>query len=249
MKLTDRTVLITGGTSGIGYGIAKALYIMKNRVIVCGRDPERLSQTEKEFPGITALKCDVGDTQQREDLAREVLGHFTRLDILINNAGVQRYIDLKKGYDELKAGEDEITVNFVSTVELTALFITHLMARPSSAIINVGSGLAFLPMADTPVYNATKAAIHTYTLVLRQQLRDTSVKVVEIVPPMVDTNLNREGRDNARLKYKGVSLSEYVPTVIKGLENNEETIFYGDGSKIMSESREGSENRLLKSSW
>ena len=118
---------------------------------------------------------------------------FPDLDILVNNAGIQRYVDLKKGYDELKSGADEIAINFVSVVELTALFIGHLMKRPSAAVINVSSGLGFMPMQSTPIYSATKAAIHTYTLVLRQQLRDTSVRVVEIVPTMVDTGLN--GKD------------------------------------------------------
>jgi uncharacterized oxidoreductase len=167
---------------------------------------------------------------------------------IIQNAGIQRYIDLKKGYEELKSGEDEIATNFVSAVELTALFIGHLMKRPSAAIINVSSGLGLVPMLNTPIYSATKAAIHTNSLVLRQQLKDTSIKVVEIVPPMVDTGLNRKGRDGAHLKFRGISLSEYIPTVIKGLENDLDMIFHSDGEKIMLESRSESEMRLLKSS-
>jgi len=178
-----------------------------------------------------------------------VLRRFPDLDILVNNAGIQRYIDLTKGYDELKSGEDEIAINFVATVELTALFIGHLMKGPSAAVINVSSGLGFMPMVNTPIYSATKAAIHTYSLVLRQQLKDTSVKVVEIVPPMVDTGLNKEGRDSARLKFRGISLSEYIPTVMKELENGADMIFHGEGDKIMSESRGESESRLLTPSW
>jgi len=245
MKLSNRTVLVTGGTSGIGLGMAEAFHRSGSRIIVCGRDRKRLSMVGRKFPGITALQCDVGDVRQRENLAAEVLRRFPDLDILVNNAGIQRYIDLKKGYDELKSGEDEISINFVSTVELTALFIGHLMSRPSAAVINVSSGLGFMPMLDTPIYSATKAAIHTYSLVLRKQLKDTSVKVIEIVPPMVDTGLNRVGRDGAHLKFRGISLSEYIPTVIKGLENDAEMIFHGDGGKILSEPRRKSENRLL----
>jgi uncharacterized oxidoreductase len=249
MKLSNRTVLVTGGTSGIGLGLAEAFHRSNSRVIVCRRDREKLLAVEQKFSEITALPCDVGDAQQRENLAGEVLRRFPDLDILVNNAGIQRYIDLKKGYDELKSGEDEITVNFVSTVELTALFIGHLMKRPSAAIINVSSGLGFMPMYKTPVYSATKAAIHTYSLVLQQQLKDTSVKVIELVPPMVDTDLNKEGRDAAHLKFRGISLSEYIPTVIKGLENDADIIFHGDGEKIMAESRGESERRLLIPSW
>ena len=249
MKLSGRTVLVTGGTSGIGLGIAEAFHKQGSRVIVCGRDKRKLSAMEEKLPGITALPCDVGDGLQRKDLAREVMRRFPDLDVLVNNAGIQRYVDLKKGYEELKSGADEIAINFVSVVELTALFIGHLMKRPSAAIINVSSGLGFMPMQSTPIYSATKAAIHTYTLVLRQQLRDTSVKVVEIVPSMVDTGLNKEGRDAAHLKYRGVSLSEYIPTVIKGLENDVEMIFHGDAASVMIEPREKSENRLLNPTW
>ncbi len=249
MKLSGRTVFITGGTSGIGLGLAKAFRLSKSRVIVCGRNKEKLSAVSERSPDITTLPCDVGDARQRQDLAQEVLRRFPDLDILVNNAGIQRYIDLKKGYTELKAGEDEIAINLVSTVELTALFIGHLMQKPSAAIINVSSGLGFMPMLSTPVYSATKAAIHAYTLVLRQQLINTSVKVVEIVPPMVDTDLNKEGRDAAQVKFRGISVAEYIPTIINGLQNDVDTIFHGDSENILSEPRGESETRLLNPSW
>jgi uncharacterized oxidoreductase len=249
MKLSNRTVLVTGGTSGIGLGIAEAFKKSKSRVIVCGRNKKKLSAVKEKFPDIEAIPCDIGDAGQRKELAGEVLRRFPDLDVLVNNAGIQRYIDLKKGYNELKSGEDEIAINFVSTVELTALFIGHLLKRPSAAIINVSSGLGLMPMLNTPVYSATKAAIHTYTLVLRQQLIGTSVKVIEVVPPMVDTDLNKEGRDAVHIKFRGISLSEYIPTVLKGLEDDAEMIFHGGGEKIMAEPRGGSERRLLTPSW
>jgi uncharacterized oxidoreductase len=249
MKLSGRSVLVTGGTSGIGLGIAEAFHKSKSKVIVSGRNKEKLSAVKAKYPDITALPCDVGDAQQRKKLTEEVLRRFPDLDILVNNAGIQRYIDLKKGYEELKSGEDEIAINFAAVVELTALFMAHLMKRPSAGIINVSSGLGFMPMPATPVYSATKAAIHTYSLVLRQQLKDTAVKVIEIVPPMVDTDLNKEGRDVAHMKYRGISVPEYMPTIIRGLENDEETIFHGDAGNIMTEPRGESEMRLLTPSW
>ena len=249
MKLSNRTVLITGGASGIGLGIAEAFYKSKSKVIVCGRNKAKLAAVKEKFPDITALPCDVGDAREREKLARDVLSGFPDLDTLVNNAGIQRYIDLKKGYSELKSGGDEIAINFVATVELTALFIGQLMKRPSAAVINVSSGLGFMPALITPVYSATKAAIHTYSLVLRQQLKNTSVNVIEIVPPMVDTGLNKEGRDAAHVKFRGLALAEYIPAVINGLEKDAEIIFYADGEKIMGEPRSESESRLLKSSW
>jgi uncharacterized oxidoreductase len=249
MELSNRTVLVTGGTSGIGLGIAESFLRSKSKVIVCGRNKEKLSTVKNNFPDIIVLPCDVGNASQRKKLAQEVLRRFPDLDILVNNAGIQRYIDLKKGYDELKSGEDEIAINFIATVELTSLFIGYLMKRPSAAIINVSSGLGFMPMPNTPIYSATKAAVHTYTLVLRQQLKNTEVRVVEIVPPMVDTDLNKEGRNAVHLKFRGISVSEYIQTVMKGLENDADTIFHADGQRVMTEPRGESESRLLKPSW
>jgi uncharacterized oxidoreductase len=245
MKLSHRTVLVTGGTSGIGLGIAEAFLKAGSKVIVCGRNQEKLSGVKEKFPDITTITCDVGDPHRREKLAKDVLHRFPDLDVLVNNAGIQRYIDLKKGYRELKSGEDEILINFVAVVELTALFIGHLLHKPSAAVIYISSGLAFTPTLKTPLYNATKAAVHTYTLVLRQQLKDTSVKVFEVVPPMVDTGLNKEGRDAAHTEFRGISVLEYIPTVMKGLENDRDIIFHGDKSKILTEPRGQSESRLL----
>jgi uncharacterized oxidoreductase len=247
--LSNRTVLITGGTDGIGLGLAEAFYRSRSKVIVCGRNKEKLSAVEKKFPEFAVIPCDVRDAEQREKLAADVLRLFPDMDILVNNAGVQRYIDLKKGYDEIKSGEDEITVNFVATVELTALFIGHLLKMSSAAVINVSSALGLMPTVNTPIYSATKAAIHTYTLTLRQQLKGTSVKAIEVLPPRVDTNLNKAGRDRARSQFQGVSVEEYIPSVLQGLENDVEMIFHGDGAKIMSEPRSESETRLLSPSW
>lgn len=246
MELSNRTVLITGGTSGIGLGMAEAFYRSGSKVVVCGRKRKKLSMVEGQFPNITALYCDLGDGEQRKALAKEVLHRFPDLDTLVNNAGIQRYIDLRKGIDELQSGEDEITINLVAPIELTSLFIGHLMKKPSAVIINVSSGLAFMPMLDTPIYNATKAAVHTYSLVLRQQLKDTSVKVIEIVPPYVDTDLNKEGRNAAHAKFRGISVSDYIPTIIKGLRSDATIIFSGDRETLMNEPRGESEMRLLR---
>jgi len=245
MRLSDRTVLVTGGSGGIGFGIAEAFHSAGSTVIICGRDEGRLSEAREKLSGITALRCDVSNRAERERLAKEVLGEFPGIDVLVNTAGIQRYNDLTRGYEELRGGGDEIAVNLVAMVELTALFIGHLLKRPSAAVVNVGSGLGFMPMVHTPVYSATKAAVHTYSLVLRKQLEGTNVKVVEIVPPMVDTGLNREGRDAAGLKYRGVGLAEYIPSVVEGLENDDETIFFGDGASVMTGPRGESERRLL----
>lgn len=249
MNLSNRTVLVTGGSSGIGLGIAEAFHRRGSTVILCARDEKRLSAAAERLPGIITLCGDLADEQHRKDLAVDVLRRFPDLDILVNNAGIQRYVDLKKGYAELKSGEDEIAVNFIAVVELTALFMEHLLSRPSAAVINVTSGLGFMPMLSTPIYNATKAAVHTYSLVLRQQLKSTSVRVIEIVPPMVDTNLNKEGRDATGGRFRGISLDEYITTVVAGLEDDADIIFHGDGDALLSQPRADSENRLLNPSW
>jgi uncharacterized oxidoreductase len=249
MKLSNRTVLITGGTGGIGLGLAEAFLKANSRVIVCGRDKDKIAKVQAKFPDFTVLRCDIGDAAQREKLAAEMLRRFPDIDILVNNAGIQRYIDLKKGYAALKAGGDEIAVNFTGLVDMTALFIEHLLQKPSAAVINVSSGLGFMPMPNTPVYSATKAAVHTYSLVLRQQLKGTTVKVIEIVPPMVDTDLNKAGRDAIHMKFRGISLAEYIPTVIAGLEKDEDIIFHGDAGTVLTEPRGESEKRLLNPSW
>jgi len=249
MELSNRTVLVTGGSGGIGLGLAEAFYRRKSQVIICGRDPRKLAAAEKNLPGITAIRCDVGEASQRAELAREVLQRFPGLDILVNNAGVQRTIDLKKGYEELKTGEDEIAINFTGVVELTSLFIGHLLQKPAAAVINVSSALGLMPMARMPVYCATKAALHTYSLALRVQLKGTPVRVVEILPPGVETDLNRAGRASNPNRHYGISVAEYIPGVLAGLESGAETIFHGDGVKLLSEPRNVSETRLLDPSW
>jgi uncharacterized oxidoreductase len=249
MDLSGRTVLVTGGSSGIGLGLVEAFHGRGSTVIACGRNEKALAAVTERLPGVVTIRCDVGDERQRKDLAAEVLRRFPDLDVLVNNAGVQKYLDLKKGYAELKAGEDEIAVNFVAVVELTALFVEHLLSGPSATIINVSSVLGFRPMIPMPIYDATKAAVHTYSLVLRQQLKGTPVGVVEIVPPMVDTNLNREGRDAAGRGYRGISVAEYIPSVVKGLEEGVDTIFHGDAKDLLSRPRGESEPSLLNQSW
>ena len=191
MELSNCTVLITGGSGGIGLGLAQAFHQRNSQVIVCGRDPQKLAAAEKILPGLSALRCDVGDARQCEALAQDVLQRFPGLDILINNAGVQRTIDLKKGCEEIRSGEDEIAINFTGAVELTGLFISHFLQKPAAAVINVSSALGVMPVSRMPIYCATKSAMHTYSMVLRAQLKGTSVRVVEVLPPAVETDLNR----------------------------------------------------------
>jgi uncharacterized oxidoreductase len=246
MKLDKRTALITGGSNGIGLGLAEALHREGSLVIVCGRDRQRLAEAGKRIPGLATIACDVGVAAERRKLVDEVLRRFPDLDVLINNAGIQRYVDLKRGVPPSADGDDEIDINLRAPIELVGLFVPHLLGRPDAAIINITSALGFMPMAHTAIYNATKAALHTYTLALRQQLKGTAVKVIEVVPPMVDTGLNRAGRDLARMTFRGIGVAEYVPSVMEGLRADAEIIFHGEGAGVLTRPRGEAEKRLLE---
>lgn len=229
MKLTGNTVLITGGASGIGFGLAEALLARKNKVIICGRRIDRLREAQAKLPGLHTRVCDVTDGDARRELAVWATDSFPDLNVLINNAGIQRNIDLKAGSDEISDGESEIAVNLEAPIMLTALLVPHLLRRKEAAIINVSSGLIYQPAAGLPIYCATKAALHVYTHLLRRQLANTGIRVYEAVPPMVDTELNKAGRDKQGKAYRGIKTEDYIPTFIAGLAGDEYEIRYQQG--------------------
>jgi uncharacterized oxidoreductase len=188
MNLKGNTILITGGTSGIGLALAERFLTLGNVVIVCGRRESLLSDLKKKHPAIHTLVCDTGDSAQREALTQNVLAQFPKTNVLINNAGIQSKIDLREAKPWRETAQ-EIAVNLEGPVHLSMLFASHFLKLEKSVIANVSSGLAFVPIAGMPLYCATKAALHSFTLSLRQQMLNTSVEVVEIIPPAVRTNL------------------------------------------------------------
>ncbi|MEC0315167.1 SDR family oxidoreductase [Bacillus subtilis] len=224
MKMTGNTVLITGGSAGIGLELAKRLLEIGNEVIICGRSEARLAEAKQQLPNIHTKQCDVADRSQREALYEWALKEYPNLNVLVNNAGIQKEIDFKKGTEDLFVDGDEIELNFQAPVHLSALFTPHLMKQPEAAIVQVTSGLAFNPLAVYPVYCATKAALHSFSLTLRHQLRDTSVEVIEMAPPMVDTGLNQKSRDKQGLTYRGISSEEYVQYFLAGLKEGKQEI-------------------------
>jgi len=226
MKTVGNTVLITGGATGIGLAMAQEFVKAKSEVIVCGRTQETLDQAKAKLPSLHIKKCNVAQEVERQELYEWAVDNFRNLNVLVNNAGIQRMIDFKKGTADLirhraEDGEDEIEVNLRAPVYMTALFTPHLMKQKGAAIINVSSGLAFYPMAPMPVYCATKAAVHSFSLTLRQQLEGTPVKVFEIIPPMVYTNLDKGARKARGQTYFGLSTTEFIVPVMKALENDE----------------------------
>lgn len=232
MDLSGNTILITGGATGIGYEMAKAFLETKSNVIICGRREERLREVQKTHPEIQYKVCDVSNESDRKSFVEWTIKNFNNLNIIVNNAGIQRDIDLARGLDEITGRNDEIKINFEAPIMLTALFIPHLLKQKTPAIINVSSGLAFVPMARAPIYCATKSALHSYTVSLRYQLIKTGVKVIEIIPPAVDTELNTEGRAKRGSSGFGVSAYEFVQAVMKGLKDGKDEIGYGFTEKL-----------------
>ena len=196
MEMSKNTVLITGGATGIGYAMAKYLLERGNEVIICGRREERLAQAKQALQGIHTFKCDVANPDDRNTLLKYISDNFPKLNILINNAGIQHDIDLTKGVDELVGIDNEIQINLEAPVFLSALFTPLLSDKENATIVNVSSGLAFMVerAARTPVYCATKAGLHAFSIAQRIQLASLGIKVVEIIPPMVESELNIEGR-------------------------------------------------------
>jgi uncharacterized oxidoreductase len=218
MNLSGNTILITGGTSGIGLALAKQLNMLNNKVIICGRRAERLKEIEKANAGIVTKVCDVINAQQRVDLTEWIFQHYPDVNVLINNAGIQLHTDLTRTGD-LSNIHTEVETNLIAPIHFIQLFTSYLSRKESAAIINISSGLAFVPLAVAAVYSATKAAIHSLTLSLRYQLRNTSIKVFEIAPPSVDTELGYHHREDKSSSHGGMDVNEFVSHTIDALQN------------------------------
>ena len=219
MQVRDNTILITGGTSGIGLGFAEKFHQLENKVIICGRRKDRLSQINDKYPDMGIKRCDVSDPGQRKELIAWTLSNYPETNILINNAGVQLLGDLTKPI-KMDRINTEVATNFIAPVHLSSLISEHLAAKKEAAIINISSGLAFAPLAFMAVYCATKAAIHSFTLSLRRQLKQTSIKVFEIAPPAVDTELGQDRRANQNHSHGGMPVSEFIEEALKALQND-----------------------------
>ncbi len=189
MNLSSNTILITGGSSGIGLGLAAALSALDNTVIVTGRDPVKLDQARRKIPNLHVMRSDVTDPEAVVSLYAAITERFPALNMLINNAGIMRKINMQDARVDLLDVTREIDTNLVAPIRMIKQFLPHLRSRPSAAIVNVSSGLAYVPFPISPVYSASKAALHSFTLSLRIQLQRTHIKVFELIPPGTDTPL------------------------------------------------------------
>jgi len=193
MKISGNTVLITGGATGIGLALAETSVTHGNEVVVCGRRRDKLALAKGRVPQIHVRVCDVSKPSARRALGDWSVARFPRLNVLVNNAGVQWAVDFRKGAQDLPHVDEELATNLAAPIHLSALLIPHLERRKAAALVNISSGLGST-LAAVPVYSATKAALHSLSLSMRHQLRDTTVRVFEVAPPIVETELARGRR-------------------------------------------------------
>jgi uncharacterized oxidoreductase len=215
MRLTDNTVLVTGGASGIGRGLAVALHQAGNRVVIAGRRVEALRAVADEHPGIGYLRLDQSDRQSIQRFVGEIQREYPELNVLVNNAGVMALEDLAA--PDPDTASVVISTNLLGPIVLTSLLLPSLRTQPCGAIINVTSALAFVPLAFAPTYSATKAGLRSYTESLRFQLQDSRIQVIEIAPPRVETEMNGPVDD-----VHTMSVDDFIAETLSLLANRPE---------------------------
>jgi uncharacterized oxidoreductase len=197
MDHAGNTILITGGGSGIGRGLAEELHKLGNQIVIAGRRKQALDETTAANPGMKSVQLDIEDPAAIRSFAKQIAIEFPSLNVLINNAGIMRPEKLLEQQDDLADAEAMVATNLLGPIRLTAALLPLLQKQSHATIINVSSGLAFVPLSLTPTYCATKAAIHSYTQSLRYQLKSTAIEVLELIPPYVATHL-MSGADDPR---------------------------------------------------
>jgi uncharacterized oxidoreductase len=235
MKLSGNTILITGGSAGIGLAFAQRFLDAGNKVIVCGRRESTLKKAKEKHPELITRVCDISKEPDRTALFEWVTEHHPEVNVLVNNAGIQQRFhvlraEAKTDWDYFK---NEITTNIEAPFHLSMLFAPLFAKQTEAAFINVTSGLAFTPMAIAPIYSATKAAFHSFTMSLRHQLSDTSVEVIEVAPPAVNTDLGGAG-----LHTQGEPLDDFADGIFSGLKEGKWEIGYGSSAERLRMSRD-----------
>jgi uncharacterized oxidoreductase len=221
MQISSNAVLITGGASGIGLSLAKAFARANNQVLVCGRDDEKLTSAQRAIPGLHTLRCDVTSAEERAKLVQWALEQVPELNVLVNNAGVMRRLDLRDSAPDLDMVAEELETDLHAPMDLSLRLLPHFQRQPVAAIVNVTTGLVNATLARAPVYCAAKVGLHAWTEDLRYQLRGTRVRVFEVQPPFVETELtSRFG-----LQQRGLLSPEQVAdAVLKGIARGDNEI-------------------------
>ena len=217
MKFQGRTVLITGGTSGIGFEMAKQLIARRNTVIITGRNKEKLQEAKSHLPGVHIMQSDASKMEEIQSLRQYVVAEFPALDTLFNNAGIMRKLNMN---DPRSAADvtQELSLNLNGPVQLVQELLPHFKSMPNALIVNVSSGLAFVPFPLSPIYSAAKAGIHAFTRCLRVQMKGTNVTVVELAPPGVETKLFRGEFEEEMKGQKAMPVDVLVAKAIAGIE-------------------------------
>jgi uncharacterized oxidoreductase len=226
LKLSGNSILITGGATGIGFELARQLVALGNDVTICGRRRERLDEAKSNVPALNTIVADVSDRTARERLAQSL----PQTNMLVNNAGVQHLFDFRDAA-QLARIDEEIAINLTALIHLTSLFIPIVERNEQPAIVNVSSGLAFAPLARIPIYCATKAAVHSLTMSLRHQLRDSGIRVFEVIPPIVTSELGAYHRPQ-EVKDRALPTDAAVARMIEGLEQDELEIAIGEAENM-----------------
>jgi len=218
MKLSGNKILITGGASGIGLGLTERFVREQNTVIICGRRQAALSEASDKIPGLITRVCDLEDEAERVKLFDWIAQEHSDLNVLVNNAGIQNWTNIAND-DFYDVAKKEITTNIEAPVHLTALF---LKLKSLTTIINVTSGLSFAPFAKVPVYSATKAFFHSFTLSLEYQLRPRGIEVIEMIPPALNTDLGGKGLHDA-----APPVSAFIESIFNQLNEGKTTLTFG----------------------
>ncbi|MBD3835206.1 SDR family NAD(P)-dependent oxidoreductase [Brevundimonas sp.] len=217
MNITGNTILITGGGTGIGRALAEALHARGNHIVITGRREAVLKETAAANPGMAWAVLDVDDAGAIRAFCEQVTKHYPGLNGVILNAGIMQAEDLTADPLDLATAEAMIATNLLGPIRLTAGLLAHLKAQPSAFVMTVTSGLAFIPLTATPTYNATKAAMHSWSISLRHQLRHTSVEVLELAPPAVATDLMPGHAESPN----SMPLADYIAEVMDLIERGD----------------------------
>lgn len=232
MKLKNNTVLITGGSSGLGFELAKRLVEKNNQVIICGRSLIKLQTAKKTIPQLIIFQCDISKRKECERLQNFIKSQYPKCNILVNNAAIVHTINFMEDEESLLKAEAEINTNLLAPILLSKLFIPILESNGNSKLINITTGLVFAPRAIYPFYNATKAALHSFTQVLRIQLKDSCISIIEVLFPAVDTPWHKGNAPDI-----AISAGNAVNEMISGLEKEKSEIKVGKVKLLQTLSR------------
>jgi uncharacterized oxidoreductase len=218
MKIANNKILITGGASGLGLGLTERFIRENNSVIICGRRESQLEEVRAKFPTVIARRCDLSLAYDREKLFSWISEEHNDLNVLVNNAGIQQWMSVSDD-DFFRRAKEEININIEAPVHLTSLF---LKIKSLNTIINITSGLSFAPLTKVPVYSASKAFFHSFTLSLRHLVKSMNIEVIEIIPPALNTDLGGKG-----LHDHAPPVSEFIDAVFSQLKDGRNEISYG----------------------